>query len=111
MVRPDQNQSAARVANAICGANSLFRKILPASPFDRRFYVVEGRYPEGNYNRIKILRNARKKLQLPLSNASQSRQGECGDSRLRLSAVRSAATEAGTLHRPPWQRDPPRDRS
>ena len=66
IVRPDQNQSRVRDADliiiCICGANSLFRNILPTSPFDPRFYVDQGRYPMGNYNRIKILRKEEKKM-------------------------------------------------
>jgi hypothetical protein len=66
IVRPDQNQSRVRDADliiiCICGANSLFRNILPTSPFDPIFYVDQGRYPMGNYNRIKILRKEEKKM-------------------------------------------------
>jgi hypothetical protein len=56
--------TAPTLADSDSAANSLFRKILPISPFDPRFCGDEDRYPSGNYNRIKILRKEEKKSEV-----------------------------------------------
>ena len=60
-MRVIQMQIAPLLAGPNYVANSLFRKILPATSFDSRFCADSGRYPLRNYNRIRILPQSLKK--------------------------------------------------
>lgn len=62
-MRPNSYQLSKSTAGPASAANSLFHKILPVSPFDPRFWPDKGRYPLGNLNGIKILREPTKKIQ------------------------------------------------
>jgi hypothetical protein len=66
MVHPYGNQFVEKATGAIRTANSLFRKILPVSPFDPRFCPDKLRYPILNLNGIRILRKEKKKNQMPI---------------------------------------------
>ena len=61
-MHPNTNQLSKRTTGPASAANSLFRNILPVSPFDPRFWPDNRRYPLSNLNGIKILRKATKKI-------------------------------------------------
>ena len=83
-MRPNQHQSGTKAVESRCVAhfvaNSLFRNILPVTPFDPRFYRDHARYPLSNSKRIRILRQEAKKISRhiqslrPIDQSSRSSQ-------------------------------------